>query len=160
MIKRIALAVLCVFLGALLQSTVLFSIRLNITLAVVLFTSYYNGAVSGVLTGFLSGILVDFLSPAPLGFNALMLTVIGMGVGSLKGKIFIDTLLFPVFLGFIAVLFKAFFFLIMHYYAPLIIPSYTASEFPLWIECIVTALGTPIIFVLLNHFKAFFVEPR
>ena len=63
-----------------------------------IFLAYSQGSVYGVLIGFSTGLVLDFISIAPLGFSALSLSLIGYGLSSLKGKLFLDPIFMPILL--------------------------------------------------------------
>ncbi len=84
-----------------LQSTILQKIAVrgvipDVALVVIVFSSNSMGAMRGQFLGFIAGLLQDFLSSGPLGFNALIKTIIGFIFGKLKGKLFLDSILLPV----------------------------------------------------------------
>lgn len=58
----------------------------DIVIAFVVYTSLFHPD-SSVLIGFVTGLLIDMYSSSP-GYNALMGTLIGYGVGLLSGKIY------------------------------------------------------------------------
>jgi rod shape-determining protein MreD len=83
-----------------LQSTVLRKISIagvtpDLALIVLVFTANSSGAFKGEGLGFVSGIIQDLVSTGPLGFNALIRTIVGFIYGKLKGKLFLDTILLP-----------------------------------------------------------------
>ncbi|HUX21203.1 MAG TPA: rod shape-determining protein MreD, partial [Spirochaetia bacterium] len=78
-----------------LQSTVLKNVRIfdvkpDVAFIIFMFTSTRQGSFRSELTGFSTGLVQDFLSLAPLGFNALIRTIIGFVYGLLRGRFFLD----------------------------------------------------------------------
>ena len=95
----LSLILIAGFVG--LQSTVLQKISVNgvvpdIALIIIVFSSNSMGAMRGQFLGFAGGLIQDFMGSAPLGFNALIRTIIGWAFGKLKGKLFLDSILLPV----------------------------------------------------------------
>ena len=79
----------------------------DIALLILVFSASQHGSLKGEGAGFVTGLLRDFLSLAPLGFNAFVGTVMGYLYGISKGKLFVDPILMPVLLGTIATVVKA-----------------------------------------------------
>jgi rod shape-determining protein MreD len=63
-----------------------------------IFLAYSQGSVNGVIIGFSTGLILDFVSIAPLGFSAFSLSLIGYGLSSLRGKLFLDPIFMPILL--------------------------------------------------------------
>ncbi|HAK44818.1 MAG TPA: rod shape-determining protein MreD [Spirochaeta sp.] len=92
---------LLTILFVVLQSTLLQKIAVNgvvpdIALIIIVFTSNSLGTMKGQMLGFIAGFVQDFLSSGPLGFNALIRTIIGFFFGKIKGKLFLDSILLPI----------------------------------------------------------------
>jgi rod shape-determining protein MreD len=98
--------------AAVLQSTLLarvpvFGATPDIALVILVYTAYEYGVMIGQASGFAGGLLLDFLSAAPLGFNMLLRTSLGAGVGLLKGNFSLDAIFLPAALAAVATLAKA-----------------------------------------------------
>lgn len=97
---------------AVLQSTLLRFVEIagvapDLVLIVVIFIGHRNGVMPAQLSGFVAGVVLDVLGLAPLGFYALIYTVIGALFGITRGKVFVDPIFIPVVLAVIAMLIKA-----------------------------------------------------
>ena len=164
MAKKIILGSVFILIAALLQSTVLSRLTLNIrvvpdiTLCILVFLAYTNGTMTGQLTGFFSGVILDFLSFAPLGLNAFIRTIIGAVCGFLKDTFFLDAFFLPMALCAGATVIKALLFLLLHLVFPQIVPSYTLFGFTFLIELGMNTLLAPLLFAFLKLFK--FLVPR
>lgn len=77
-------------------------IRPDLYLVLFLFFAYSQGTQGGVIMGFVCGLVLDFISIAPLGMNSFSMSLIGFGMGSLRGKLFIDPVFMPFILAFVA----------------------------------------------------------
>ena len=95
----------------LLQSTWLHTIAFqgvipDISLIAVIFIANRNGSVFGQSAGFAGGMVEDFLSLSPLGFHALLKTVIGFLAGTSFGLVFIGSLFMPMLMAGAATILK------------------------------------------------------
>jgi rod shape-determining protein MreD len=163
--KNVMWATAFALVAALLQSTLLFRLASrhavpDLALGILVFSAYNNGAMTGQLTGFFSGLLLDFLSAAPLGLNALVRTIIGASLGMMKGVFFLDTLLLPMALCGGATLAKALLFWILHLLFGQAVPAYIALSPVLWVEFALNAALAPFLFGLLKLFKSLLIEGR
>ena len=156
MIKRILWSLLFILAAALLQSTVLSPLTLHIhaipdlALLILVFFSYMNGTMMGQISGFISGILLDFLSPAPLGLNSFIRTLIGAITGLFKGTFYLDIIFLPMILCAIATLFKALIFYLLHLLFGDSIPSYAFFELKFWVELGLNTILAPFVFGILK----------
>jgi rod shape-determining protein MreD len=151
--------------AAILQSTLLSYIALyrvvpDLALVVIVFSAYVNGSMTGQLSGFFSGILLDFLSAAPLGLNALIRTLTGAITGLLKGVFFLDIFLLPMILCAVATLFKALCLLLLHLLLGDVVPVYPIADPTLWIELGLNTVCGTFLFALLRIFNPIFAERR
>ena len=150
--------------AAILQSTLLSRLAVyhvvpDLVLGVIVYIAYVNGTMAGQLTGFFAGFALDFLSAAPLGFNALVRTVIGAIAGAVKGTFFLDILLLPAALCAIATLAKAVLVLALHLLFAGAVPAYSFAAPTLWIEVALNAATAPPLFALLKLFRKI-LQPR
>lgn len=146
---------ICVF--AILESTLF--VRLSIlpivpdfALAILVYISYLNGVATGQALGFTSGLVLDFISASPLGFNALLRTVIGAIVGLLHGTFFLDSVLLPMILVAVATIVKALFTNILSFLFSGALPAYDFFSASLWVEFAINTLIAPPLFALLKMF--------
>ncbi|MDC7225863.1 MAG: rod shape-determining protein MreD [Spirochaetales bacterium] len=92
--------------STLLQKISVYGVVPDIALIMIVFISNSCGAMKGQMLGFIAGLIQDFLSAGPLGFNALVRTVVGFFFGRMKGKLFLDSILLPVLFIIVASLIK------------------------------------------------------
>lgn len=150
----VALCALALVLQAtLLQGVAIFKVVPDLSLIVLLFASLKNGSMTGQVAGFASGLIQDFISSAPLGFNALIRTAIGFGFGALSGKLFIDRIIFPFLFGAVASLAKALLIGLLSLIFPEQIMGYDLGDKVFWIEMGYNAALSPLVFFLLGLFK-------
>lgn len=158
MFKHILWLVIFAFFAAILQSTILHKLSLynavpDLILLIIIWTSYYNGTMSGQIVGFLAGLILDFLSAAPLGLNALIRTIIGALAGLLRGNFILDLIFLPMLLCASATALKAALLFILHYLFLDIVPVYSMTKPTFFVELGMNALLAPIIFSFLSRFK-------
>jgi rod shape-determining protein MreD len=159
MAKRIVWGVFFILIAVLLQSTVLGRLSVyiravpDLALDILVFSAYINGTMTGQLTGFFSGFLIDLLSVSPLGFNALVRTLIGALTGLLKGTFFLDTILLPMILCAGATAFKALVTFLLHLFFNEAVPTYSLFGLTLWIEMGLNTALAPLLFGLLKLFR-------
>ncbi len=95
----------------LLQTNILQGIAIggavpDVALIALVYLANRNGSMAGQVSGFFAGIVQDFVSLAPLGFNALIRTVTGYLFGLSRGNIFIDPFLAPILVVLAATILK------------------------------------------------------
>ena len=101
-IRKFCISILICFFFILLETQLLSNLFFlpvmpDFVLIILLFISINNGSLSGEVTGFTSGLLTDLLSLSPLGFNALVNTLIGFAIGCFKNILVLDGFLIPAF---------------------------------------------------------------
>ena len=124
----------------------------DLILILLMFLAVRRGSMSGQVAGFAIGIVEDLASVAPLGFNALLRTLLGFGGGLLHGYLFMDPFLLPFLLvtgvgiakGLLAAL-AATAFAVTTDVGPL--------DVTFWIEVAYTGLLAPPIFYLLSRLR-------
>jgi rod shape-determining protein MreD len=163
--KNVIWATVFTLIAAILQSTLLSRLEIyhavpDLALGILVFCAYNNGIMTGQLTGFFSGFLMDFLSAAPLGFNALIRTMVGFFTGLMKGTFFLDIFFLPMGLCAGATLFKALLVLLLHVLFAGAIPAYPLWGSTLWVELILNTLSAPILFGFLKFFRPLLVGRR
>jgi rod shape-determining protein MreD len=164
MARTVIWATIIAALAALLQSTLLARLAIfhtipDLALGVLVYTAYVNGTMTGQVTGFTSGFVLDFLSASPLGFNALLRTILGALAGMLKGTFFLDVAILPIALCASATLMKALIAAVVSFLFAGAVPAYNLDTPTLWIELAYNAIAAPPLFAFLNLFKAV-LKPR
>ena len=142
----------------LLQSTVfkyiaIFGVKPDLSLVILVFISLRGGRTVGQVSGFTAGILEDFLSFPPLGFHALIRTIIGFLFGIFQGAIYIDALFMPVVFVLIASLLKGSFSWLLSIILSMGSTGGWGAKF--WIEVAYNSILTPFLFALLNLLKMY-----
>jgi rod shape-determining protein MreD len=163
--KNVFWASFFVLIAVILQSTLLSHIRIyrtyvtpDLALGILVFTAYINGTMTGQLTGFFSGFLMDFISAAPLGFNALIRTILGAGLGTMKGTFFLDGFFLPMGLCAVSTLVKALLYYILHLLFADAISAYSLGEPTLWLELTFNTLSAPLLFGFLRFFSTLLIR--
>jgi rod shape-determining protein MreD len=165
MAKKIAWTVVFCLAAALLQSTLLSRLALyravpDLALAIIVYTAYINGTMTGQLSGFFAGFLQDLLSASPLGFNAFIRTLVGALAGLLKGAFFLDFFLLPMALCLGATLLKALIVFLLHLVLSGAVPSYNFVSPSFWCELGLNTLTAPVMFGFLRRFSSLFEGRR
>ncbi|MDR0538957.1 MAG: rod shape-determining protein MreD [Spirochaetaceae bacterium] len=166
MAKNIICATLFIIVAGILQSTLFSHLRPlihaspDITLCILVYSAYLNGAMTGQLTGFFSGVILDFLSAAPLGLNIFVRTIVGAGCGVLRGMFFLDRFFLPLALCAGATIFKAFILFLLNFLFAGAISAYSFTTPLLWIEVLVNALSAPFVFAFLKSFSTLLVNQQ
>lgn len=158
MIRSIIVSTLVIMACDFAQSTWFGAIAImgvipDVALLVLIWVSYQNGYVAGSASGFLAGLAHDFISAAPIGFNAFIKTAVASAAGLLHGSFYIDRLLLPIVLGAVGTIAKAIVagFLFLVFGSKL--HAYNVFDATLWIETAYNGLAAPVIFLLLTPFK-------
>ncbi|MDR3276692.1 MAG: rod shape-determining protein MreD [Treponema sp.] len=162
MAKNVIWATIFALIAGILQSTILARLAIyrtvpDLCLGIVVYSAYVNGGMTGQLTGFFSGILLDFLSAAPLGLNALIRTITGALAGRFKGTFFLDAVFLPMALCAGATLLKALLLFILHILFGKAVPAYQMAEPAFWVELLLNTATAPFLFALLKLFKPILV---
>jgi len=162
-LKTILLSTLLLGSAVLLQSTVLRWVALkgvkpDLALIVLVFVAVRRGSMAAQVSGFLAGLLEDSLSLSPLGFNALLRTVLGFFYGLTAGSIFVDPLLMPVMLILVATILKGLASCLLVVIFRIPAPGFQIFAGPLWIEVGYNALLAPFLFAPLRRLRA--LAPR
>ena len=140
----------------LLQSTVLgwlavAGVKPDVSLIVLVFIALRKGSMIGQVSGFLTGVIEDLLSLSPLGFHALIKTVLGYLYGKVRGNLFVDAVIAPVVLVSVATLAKGLLSAVLG--AVFLIPAANFGLFlgDIWIELLYNGLLAPFLFALLRR---------
>jgi len=165
-IKKTVWGLVFILAAALLQSTVFSRLEVyihagpDIALCILVFIAYVNGTMSGQLTGFFSGFILDFLSAAPLGFNAFVRTLVGALAGLLKGTFFLDFFFLPMALCAGASVFKALIYFFLHLLLSGAVPAYNLLAPAFWVELGMNTLIAPFLFAFLKLFSSILVGQK
>lgn len=89
---------------ALISRMSMFGGKPDLPLALVVSVALFKGSFYGELIGFTSGLLYDPFSEGPLGLQAFSRTVIGYGIGFIRGRLYSDNFITQLASGFIATL--------------------------------------------------------
>jgi rod shape-determining protein MreD len=159
MIKNIVWTVVFGLVAAVLQSTLLSRLALyraipDLALGIVVYSAYMNGVMTGQLSGFCYGILLDCMSAAPLGLNALVRTLVGALAGIMKGTFFLDIFFLPMILCAAATLVKAASLFLLHLLLAGAVPAYSPGTPALWVELALNTASAPFLFAFLKRFPS------
>jgi rod shape-determining protein MreD len=166
MAKKVVWAVIFAIFAALLQSTLFSRLSLyfhavpDLALGIIVYSAYVNGTMTGQLSGFCSGFFLDFLSAAPLGFNALIRTIVGALAGLMKGTFFLDFIFLPMALCAGATVVKALMYLILNILLAGTVPAYSLFHITFWMELIFNTVSAPLLFAFLKLFEPMLVGRR
>ena len=122
----------------------------------LLFTVYVSiqkGSLQGESIGFSSGLLIDFISAAPLGFNALLRTIIGFISGLFHLTIGTTGIFTPMIIGVVATSLKVLFTYFISFFFPGVVLAYSFFSKIFLFECIFNGLLAPIMFFIFSKFK-------
>jgi rod shape-determining protein MreD len=162
MAKNVIWATVFAVIAALIQSSLLSRFRIynampDLSLGILVYSSYVNGTMTGQLSGFFSGLFLDFLSMSPLGLFALIRTVIGALAGLIRGVFFLDTVLLPMILCAAATCARALILFVLHFFFGSMIPVYSFTEPVFWVELGLNSITAPFLFGFLRQFKPLLV---
>jgi len=100
------LAGLAIIKTNLLQAIAIGGVTPDLVLIVLTYYAQKTGSMPGQLAGFGAGIVEDLLSVSPLGFHALVRTIIGFLAGLTHNKMFLDPIFMPIIAVLVVTLFK------------------------------------------------------
>jgi rod shape-determining protein MreD len=165
MAKNVIWATVFIIAAALIQSTLLSlltdqHITPDLTLGILVYSSYVNGTMTGQITGFFSGIFLDFLSAAPLGLNTFIRTVIGALAGLIQGTFFLDAVVLPMVLCAVATFVRALMLFLLRMLFGSVIEAFSFVEPVFWIELCLNTFTAPLLFGFLKQFKPLLVAGR
>jgi rod shape-determining protein MreD len=157
-LKAFLLSTGMIALAVVLQSTLLHWVAIrgvipDLGLIILVFVAIRRGSMTAQLSGFATGLIEDVLSLSPLGFHALIRTVVGFLYGLTVGSIFVDPILMPVLLTIIATLFKALISSLLVSFLSIPAEGFSVFTGPLWIEMGYNAVLAPFLFALLGLLK-------
>lgn len=139
-----------------LQSTVLEVIAIagvkpDLSLVILVFIAVQGGMMAGQISGFTAGLVQDFISVPPLGFYALVRTVIGFLFGRLRGSLLGGPVILPVVLVAAATLLKG---LLSWILGSVFSLGFRAGVFlgaAMWVELVYNSLLAPLVFAILTR---------
>ncbi len=139
---------------AVLSNVFFFPVVPDLLLIFVIYLSVHKGSLTGETAGFASGFLLDLLSSAPLGLNALLRTLIGFFAGFFYLSLNTSGFFIPFFLGAVATLIKALLLGILSFFFPNSVFAYPLFSSKLWIETLLNGLLTPVLFLVFSKFTS------
>ncbi|MDR1317879.1 MAG: rod shape-determining protein MreD [Spirochaetales bacterium] len=154
---RLIVSAILTIAFVLLQTTFLHNIAFrgvipDLSLIAVIFIANRNGTIAGQTVGFAGGLVEDFLSLSPLGFHALLKTLVGFLAGTSFGVIFIGSLFMPMLMAGAATVFKN---ILAAFIMALTSDSAAGGLFSLrtLIEIVYNMVLAPFVFALLGFVK-------
>lgn len=157
MIRTFFWSILTVIFASLVQSVILSNVFFlpaipDLVMLIVIYVSFLNNSIIGSSVGFISGLLLDFISAAPIGLNALTKSITGYITGKFVGKFNINAIIIPCVMAFGGTLFK---FLIIFFVSFFIKHTYIYNFINIKIifyELLVNIIFAPFLFGILNIF--------
>lgn len=125
----------------------------DLLLLFTIYISIQKGCLQGETVGFFSGLLLDFVSAAPLGLNALLRTIIGFITGLFHLTVGTSGFVTPIILGVSATVVKVFFTYVISFLFRGVIPYAFFSKTFLF-ECIFNGLLAPVLFYIFSKFQS------
>lgn len=118
-----------------------------------LYISLHNGSMMGQTTGFTSGLMIDFMSSGPLGLNSLIRTILGYLMGFFSKILNTSGFFLPALYGFCATVLKSILILLISFFFPHGVVTYSMFSFIFLFELLANTLLTPVLFAFLNIFS-------
>lgn len=87
----------------------------DVSFIVLIYLAFHYGSMYGQISGFVLGLIMDFMTLAPLGFHALLFTIIGHLIGRGKGIVQLDLMVIPMVLTLISIVAKSLIIIIIGY---------------------------------------------
>jgi rod shape-determining protein MreD len=156
MIKSLLVNLMIAGALVLLQSTVLhyaavYSVIPDMVVIFLLFLSLKEGSRKGELIGFSSGILIDFLSLSPLGFHALIYTLIGFLSGLPNRNVSTDSLLTQILFVTLSMVIKYILSALLIVVFSIETTSISLLGHNFLLELVYTLLLVPLVFTIANR---------
>ena len=159
-IGTVLMAAVAVLQSTVLQFAAIAGVQPDLLLVILVFLANANGTMAGQVAGLAAGIVLDVMGLAPLGFYAMIYTLVGATFGITRGKMFVDPIFMPVVMLVVAVLVKALFAIAI---ASLFgVPGVTAGVFStnFLIELGYTAVISPVFFGILRMARPLQIDRR
>lgn len=155
-------AIAALFL-ALLEAAVLSNITIlpalpDLVLLLVVYVALKNGSAAGCTCGFLAGMILDFVSAAPLGLNAMTKTITGFLLGKFHASFNLQRPFIPFLAAAVATVLKAVLVWILSFFFGEEILRYRVLSAVLWFETAANAVCAPLLFKLLDAFSPLFIR--
>ncbi len=158
MIRKIALSSFVLIVCIVLQSTVfryfaIYGVVPNLFIVYLVYTSFHNGGLHGAASGFFSGLIEDVISISPLGFHALIKTIVGFIFSQFNGLVVLDRVVMPsVFVLVGTILNRVIAFGAISIFS-LSIPVYSIFSKYFLIEICYNVVLTPVIFLVSDKIR-------
>lgn len=157
MVKSFFSTILAMFCFLLFETAVVSNLTFlpaipDFLLIITIYIALNNGSLLAESTGFVSGFLLDFLSASPLGFNALLRTILGFVIGLFHDILNSSSVLLQLVYGALATILKAVFVYFISFFFRGVIPYSIFSQLFLT-EILLNALFTPVLFKFLSLFS-------
>lgn len=126
----------------------------DLLLLFTIYISIQKGCLQGETVGFFSGLILDFVSAAPLGLNALLRTIIGFLAGLFHLTIGTSGIITPMVLGVFATFTKVLFTYFISFFFPGVVLTYDFFSKIFLFECIFNGLLAPVMFFIFSKFQS------
>lgn len=162
MTRVVLWSVVAVFFATLVESTVLARLAFlpampDLVLLIVTWIAIMNGSAAGSTSGFFSGLILDFLSAAPIGLNALTKSITAYVAGRFTGSFNMNRVALPVAAAVLATVCKALLVFVASLFFGAGIVPYDLTRSGFWYEVLVNAVSAPFLFLFLSLFPNLFV---
>ncbi len=165
MIKILFLSIGILSLSVVLQSTLfgyiaIQGVKPDLCTIILVFIALRTGSMVGQISGFTAGIVQDVLSLTPLGFFALIRTMIGYFYGFIQGSMFARSLFIPIVFVFTATLLKGLMIWVIALIFTVASPGIAYFGAKFWIEIGYSSILAPFVFTSLNLIRLFKASER
>ena len=156
MIKSVSLASVLAVLMLFIQTTwfkngILVSATPDFALLLILWMSFNNKNIEGLLAAFIIGMAHDFLSSSPLGFYVFLYVVPAYFALLIRTSIFIDRIFMPLAAALLATILKALLSIFLAWlFGNSEIIAYSFGDMRFWMECLMNTLLAPLVFWVLS----------
>ena len=161
MVRSFLTTILAMFCFLLFETSVVSNLTFlpavpDFLLIITIFISLNNGSLLAESTGFVSGFLLDFMSAAPFGFNALLRTILGFVMGLFHDVLNVSSIILQFLYGAVATVLKAIVVYLISFFFSGVVPYSIFSQIFLT-ELLLNAFFTPIMFQFLTLFSEFII---
>ena len=121
----------------------------DLAFLLILWVSYNNKGLEGIIAAFLSGIVCDLLSSAPLGYTSFLYILPAYAISFVRKIVDMDGLVLPVILGFSSTLLKGIASIMLALvFSGELVESYSFGDLRFWVEAAINgALAAPFFFL-------------
>lgn len=141
-----------------LSHLTLWGVQPALYLAFLVWLGHVEGSQTAQVTGFLAGIGFDLISGFPLGVHSFIFAVTGFLFGMAKGKVFYDSILFPMMMSSLAVLLKYLLIFFLSQIFALKTQGYPLFDLRFLLEIGFTALVSPLFFLVFQKVRGRFIR--